>query len=71
VGESDAPEVKQQEPRPLEGLSGMHPGADVRPEEGKLPPLGPPPGVIPDELEAEPGEPGEAGEDRSDADPGR
>ena len=32
VGESDAPDVKQQEPRPLEGLSGMSPGAAVRPD---------------------------------------
>jgi hypothetical protein len=32
VGESDAPDVKQQEPRELEGLSGMNPGAAVRPD---------------------------------------
>ncbi len=69
VGESDAPDVKQQEQRPLEGLSGMNPAAGVRPdnqdnrsdadiefarmhpEERELPPLEPPPGVIPDEIE--------------------
>jgi hypothetical protein len=33
VGESDAPDVKQQEPRELEGLSGMNPAAAVRPDE--------------------------------------
>lgn len=32
VGESEAPDVKQQEPRELEGLSGMNPGAAVRPD---------------------------------------
>ena len=32
VGESDAPDVNPQEPRPLEGLSGMSPGAAVRPD---------------------------------------
>jgi hypothetical protein len=32
VGESDAPDVKQQEPRELEGLSGMNPPAAVGPD---------------------------------------
>lgn len=33
VGESDAPDVKEQEPRALEVLSGMTPAAAVRPDE--------------------------------------
>ncbi|MEO5728691.1 MAG: hypothetical protein ABI134_00190 [Byssovorax sp.] len=33
VGESDAPDVNPQEPRDLEGLSGMNPPAAVRPDE--------------------------------------
>ena len=32
VGESDAPDVKPEEPRELEGLSGMNPAAAVRPD---------------------------------------
>ena len=32
MGESDAPDVKQQEPRELEGLSGMNPPAAVGPD---------------------------------------
>jgi hypothetical protein len=32
VGESDAPDVNPQEPRELEGLSGMNPAAAVRPD---------------------------------------
>ena len=32
VGESDAPEVKQQEPRALQGLSEMNPAAAARPD---------------------------------------
>jgi hypothetical protein len=58
VGESDAPDVKQQEPRALEGLSGMNPQAALGPDRGQEQPdppaSAPPPGVDPDTAEIDP-----------------
>ena len=65
VGESDAPDVKQQEPRELEGLSGMNPAAAVRPDdrEGR-----PDEQIEPGQRQADGGEP--AGVSSEETDPG-